>query len=389
MSGGHPTGDCAGAGRVKGISVILGNPGRQHNDQSAAALAGADMLDLFVHGAPSRGELAREIGAHDLCLRRYHLAIALATRLPQRAMRVHAAHQIYYHFGARLARIASRRDGWNIALSVENSALELFTLNRTRGGVNVLDAASVHHGWQSPLPDAGLAARNARKDAEIALADHIFTCSKMARQSYIQAGVGGDRVHVVPLGLDREIFADAAAENDHVGPIRFLFVARSGYAKGADLVAEAMAALAARGIVCSLEVAGRLTPDAVGWLSPHARLHGDVGREDLARLMREADIILHPSRFDSFGFVVAEALASGRGVIASDRTGAADLLTPSENGWIIPTGDAAALTDAMENAAANVAAVRAMAPACQAAVAGMNWASYRARIVALLQDIAA
>ncbi len=389
MSGGHPAGDCPGAGRVTGFSVILGNPGRQHNDQTAAALAGAGMLDLFVHGAPSRGELAREIGSRDICMRRYHLAVALATRLPQRTMRVRASHQFYYRFGARLARIAWRRDGWNVAMSVENSALELFTLNRARGGVNILDAASVHHSWQTPLPDAGLAARNARKDAEIALTDHIFTCSEMARQSYIDAGLAGSRVHVVPLGLDRGIFANAAADNDHVGPIRFLFVARSGYAKGADLVAEAMAALAARRIACSLDVAGRLTSDAVGWLSPHARLHGDVGREELAALMRESDIILHPSRFDSFGFVVAEALASGRGVIASDRTGAADLLTPGENGWIIPTGDGAALTEAMAHAAANVAAVRAMAPACQAAVAAMHWGAYRARVIKLMQEIIA
>lgn len=374
---------------MSGARVLLGNPGRQHHDQTAAALAAAGMLAHFVHGAPSRPELAAEIGARDLCLRRYHIGLALAGRLPGRAMRVRAAHQIYYHFGAHLARLGGAQGDWNVAMVVENSALTLFAHNRKRGGINILDAASVHHSWQSPLADSALIARNRRKDAEIALADHIFTCSAMARQSYIDAGVAAERVHVVPLGLDRLIFAHTAGDNDHIGPVRFLFVARSGYAKGADLIAKAMADMAVRGIGCSLDVAGRLTPDAQAWLRPHARLHGDVGREALAAMMRDADVILHPSRFDSFGFVVAEALATGRPVIASDRTGAADLLTPAENGWVIPTGDVGALAKAMADASANIDVVRRMAPACRAAVAGVDWAAYRARVTTLVGQIAA
>src|SRR5678815_5517904 len=58
-----------------------------------------------------------------------------------------------------------------------------------------------------------------------------------------------------------------------------------------------------------------------------------------------------PSRYDGWGLVVPEGLASGLPVIATDRMGAAlEFVENRRNGWLIPAGDQVALLDAMREA---------------------------------------
>ncbi|MEQ1688432.1 MAG: hypothetical protein ABL874_07645, partial [Sphingopyxis sp.] len=218
--------------------IIVANPSRQHSDQMASALAGANMLGLYCHGAPIRSSLAGFIPAPlNREWVRYRLAIAASGRLFRDPIRRAAMHRVYAHFGEAVAHAARGHD-WSAIIASENSCLAPFRLVRARGGVTILDAASVHHGWQAVPHDPGLARRNAIKDAEIALADHILTCSPMARDSYIEAGVVASRVHSLPLGVDLDGFDDAP-HDARSGPARFLFIGRSGRAKGADILAAA------------------------------------------------------------------------------------------------------------------------------------------------------
>jgi UDP-glucose:(heptosyl)LPS alpha-1,3-glucosyltransferase len=48
-----------------------------------------------------------------------------------------------------------------------------------------------------------------------------------------------------------------------------------------------------------------------------------------------ADIFILPSRFDTFGLVVLEAMAAGLPVIISHNVGARDLVEPGVNGFVL------------------------------------------------------
>ncbi len=83
---------------------------------------------------------------------------------------------------------------------------------------------------------------------------------------------------------------------------------------------------------------------------PDARWLGAVADRDLPQIYASADLFLFTSRVDSWGLVVAEALASGLPVVGHDRAAVAELVTTGVNGWKVP------LTADLAGATANAAA---------------------------------
>ncbi|MGB5806694.1 glycosyltransferase [Castellaniella sp.] len=71
-------------------------------------------------------------------------------------------------------------------------------------------------------------------------------------------------------------------------------------------------------------------------------------RQDVPDLMRAADVFVLPSRFEGFGLVVAEAMACGTPVVATDAGGVAEVLEGA--GILVPVGDDAALARGLAEA---------------------------------------
>jgi glycosyltransferase involved in cell wall biosynthesis len=115
---------------------------------------------------------------------------------------------------------------------------------------------------------------------------------------------------------------------------------------------------------------------------------GSLPQAELARRLRAADCLVLPSRNESFGMVVPEALAAGLPAIVSDRVGAAELISEGRTGWVVPAGDAAALAARMLLCARDRAALRRMRPACREAAAALDWRAYRERLPRLLRTLA-
>jgi len=112
-----------------------------------------------------------------------------------------------------------------------------------------------------------------------------------------------------------------------------------------------------------------------------------VTQDELATELRGADCLVLPSRNDSFGMVVAEALACGTPVIVSEMVGAKDLVEERVSGWIVPTEDADALAARMLRCARDPEALRAMAPAAREAAEAATWAAYHRRFAALIGSL--
>jgi glycosyltransferase involved in cell wall biosynthesis len=271
-----------------------------------------------------------------------------------------------------------------IVVGFENGCLQLFHSAKRIDALCVLDAASVHHAAQPVRADGTDTAFwqrvNARKDEEIALANHIVVLSEYARETYVAAGVSPAKISIVPPGVwtapqPRETTFRTAGSG-----IRFLFVGNVKFAKGIDLLLAAFSRLELQGK--RLAIAGaaaepQFLPDP---LPEGVEYLGRLGREALSAAYAESDMLVMPSRADGFGFVVPEAMSAGLPVIVSSATGAKDLVQQGANGWIVPVGSEPALHDAMAAAAGQRHRLGEMGMRGKEAVRALTWDAYSERI---------
>ena len=172
-----------------------------------------------------------------------------------------------------------------------------------------------------------------------------------AAAEYLQAyGLPRERIRIFPNTIDvaayRERAAEARARADELGlPERYaLYVGRLSPEKGVEDLAAAirLAGDAAPPVV----VAGD-GPLADALPSSVKRL-GFVQPSHLPALYARAERVVVPSRFETWGVVVNEALACGTPVVATSAVGAAaDLIVDGVNGIVVPPRDPVALAAAL------------------------------------------
>jgi glycosyltransferase involved in cell wall biosynthesis len=398
------------------MKILVTHPGRQHSHQAAVALEQAGMLAGYWSGVPAVAAQARHVPSW---LRRRFDRYAPVPLDPRRlrwfpatpALRRLGDALLPHGGAARVDLLACRLfDRWAAAgladagadavIACEISALATFRAARRLGIATILDAPSLHHDAQDRLhgttdPPA-LHRRITRiKDREIALADQVLTVSGLARDTYLAAGMPAGRVHAVTLGADLELFTPApataaSAGRDGKDGFLFLFCGATIRRKGFDLLLAAFDRVAGEAPATRLRVIGP-PGDAAGLLDgrigERIAVAGPVSQPALAEELRRADCLVLPSRNDSYGMVVAEALACGLPVLISEMVGAKELVASGSNGWIVPAGDAAALAERMAWCVRHRDAVRAMRGACRRSVAAATWPAYHHRLVELLRSL--
>ena len=137
----------------------------------------------------------------------------------------------------------------------------------------------------------------------------------------------------------------------------FLFSGSLIRRKGVDLVARAFVRLAREVSNVRLRIAGegelrQTLAQVFRPVSDRVEFAAFRDWNELPGEYARADVLCVPSRYDGWGLVVPEGLASGLPVIATDQMGAAlEFLETGRNGWLIPVGDEDALLSAMREAA--------------------------------------
>ena len=142
-------------------------------------------------------------------------------------------------------------------------------------------------------------------------------------------------VTIIDNGLDttiREPLAGPAASRVRAGQtgLKALWVGQTAYRKGLDVAMAAVAEARADLPGLRLQVVGvhpGKAADGVDWL-------GIVPPDRMAEVYRDADLFIFPTRYESFGLVVIEAMAAGLPVIVSDVIGAG-IVTDGRNGAVV------------------------------------------------------
>lgn len=192
------------------------------------------------------------------------------------------------------------------------------------------------------------AAKLARKDEELRLADQIFVASSFTASTLADYPGELAPVHVIPYGFSPP---GAARAYDYDGrrPLKLLFVGGLSQRKG---IADLFAAVAAIGPAVELTVVGRKAVENCPALDLALAKHRwipSLPHDGVLQLMREHDVFVFPSLFEGFGLVITEAMSQGTPVITTDRTAGPDLIEHGRNGWLVEAGSTPALQAAIED----------------------------------------
>jgi phosphatidylinositol alpha-mannosyltransferase len=161
----------------------------------------------------------------------------------------------------------------------------------------------------------------------------------------------GQTVWIAPPCTDLARFGEAPAPAAAPGrPVTILFVGRLEPRKGVMLLAEAYRRLCADGLAVRLVIAGsgEDEPRLRRFVADHGLTDvvfaGRFEDADAVGVYASSDIVCAPSPYgESFGIVIAEAMASGRPVVAAANHGYRTLLTGKGAELLAPPGDAEGL----------------------------------------------
>lgn len=187
---------------------------------------------------------------------------------------------------------------------------------------------------------------------------------------YLASMISGqtDSIHHIPWGVNLDLFTPAGpvatkcsgAGIDEIQLV--LFVGRFDPMKGIDLALRSLCRLKNSPEVHLALIGGdgpgsasyQRIEQAVCRLGIGGRVHllGTVEHRDMVQYYRQADAVVVSSRYESFGLVILEALASGTPVASTPVGVAPSVITPGTNGYLAAAGDDRSLAEAISSALA-------------------------------------
>lgn len=100
---------------------------------------------------------------------------------------------------------------------------------------------------------------------------------------------------------------------------------------------------------------------------------GYLRGERLSQAYASADIFVFPSRLETFGLVVIEAMAAGLPVVAARVGGVGDMVSEGVNGYSFESGDRAMLLEGLRKIASRRETMRWMGQQARAYAEGQSW----------------
>ncbi|MGV0837622.1 glycosyltransferase family 4 protein [Mycolicibacterium thermoresistibile] len=265
-------------------------------------------------------------------------------------------------FTMRMARLlADRRDEFDVVH--DNQSLGTGLLELADLGLPVV--ATVHHPitrdkvvdvaaarwWRKPLVRRWYGFAEMQKQVARRIPELITVSSSSAADIAADFGVAPEQLHVVPLGVDTELFTPA----EHRVPGRIIAIASADVPlKGISHLLHAVARLRVTRNV-DVQLVSKLEPNG-----PTEKLIAELGISDivqassglsdaeLAKLLASAEVACIPSLYEGFSLPAVEAMASGTPIVASRAGALPEVVGPDgECARLVPPADVGELTEVL------------------------------------------
>ncbi len=216
-------------------------------------------------------------------------------------------------------------------------------------------------------------AKLARKDRELAAADHIVVASSFTRATLAHYPAALPLVSVVPYGAPTVYDGPRTWTTD--GPIRVLYVGSLSQRKGVSYLLAAMRQV--EGAATLTVIGSRVAPCApLDEALKNLRYIPSLPHAGILEEMRQHDVLVFPSLFEGFGLVITEAMSQGMTVITTPHTAGPDLIRDGHDGFIVPIRDPVAISERLLLLARDRERLTAMGRAAIATARMRTWAIF-------------
>ena len=189
--------------------------------------------------------------------------------------------------------------------------------------------------------------------------------------------LGGKRVEMVPNGVDHVFFTIPPPKGVDP-PLKVLFLGSLTSNKSVDTLVAALALLHPGQAVLTIAGEGdeRVRLEDMVWsmgLEEMVRFTGAVSPQEVPGLMASHDLLVLPSLSEGRPNVVLEAMAAGRGVVATDIEGVRELVRDGENGWLFKPRDVKGLAFLLDQASKGTLDIVSAGRMARKSVEGLEW----------------
>lgn len=175
--------------------------------------------------------------------------------------------------------------------------------------------------------------------------------------------LGTARTTVVPLGLEDWSRSPVTAPGRLAeGALRILFVGRLEPRKGIDVLLKVLPRLLAQYPRIHVDIVGNdripgpsgvpyrasFQATASAELLEQIRFRGEVTESELRGFYRACDIFVAPSRFESFGLVLVEAMMFGKPIVTCRTGGVVEVVEEGNTALLAEPGDESSLEASLE-----------------------------------------
>ena len=217
----------------------------------------------------------------------------------------------------------------------------------------------------------------------------VVLCPSRFYQGYLEErGIG--RTALWTRGVDTDTFSPRHRDASYrsaldVGPDDLLvtYVGRIAREKNLDLLLDAWSALGDRRRGARLALVGRgpLAEPIRRRSIPGVHVVGLLEGQALSAAYASADLFVFPSTTETFGNVLAEAMASGLPSVAANAGGVVEFARHGENAWLVAPGSADALAAGLDRLLGDAALRRRLAAAALRTAAERRWDAIDDRLI--------
>ena len=407
--------------------VIVAHPEKQHSYRLAEALYEADLLEeyittvyykksnftgLFDKITKNRVKLdkIRKMSfLDDKFIKQYcewrGLLLLILRRSPLKRL-VNLVQKINFDaFGRKVASRALTKDVHAVVMYDTNS-LSCFNRLAKSKVIRIMDTsianrAYTKHIYESLIKNKDEWKHFSEKDIlldkhemrrlidEINLTDHFLVPSNFVKKSLEFSGVAPEKIHIVPYGVDPDLFCYTDRRADiSEGALELLFVGECSYRKGINYLLEA-----AKGMpnVVNLTVVGGYQNIQDLYTeykeTSNIKFLGRINHDKLPEIYAKADVFVLPSLSEGMSLVGLEAMATGLPLLCSRNCGVNDVVEENKNGWILDSISAMGIVEALNKINDERANIPQMGMAARKTAEKYTWDFYKKNMIKTIYEI--